>query len=662
MFKGQSTGTHTAGRTLGRCKEKEKEKTDAVVYIDIDPDDLSDVVVIDAPGSSQLRGHGSNIFRKDKSFPSGSIISVDDGDDDDESPGTVRESGGDLNSDATSIRASQFEPCQSQSSRTYSGKTISRNRFTFSSDSEDESSESDSSDCELMEGSFGKIRDQWEKASSKKKTSDDVHNSQSVVEEQGCGSGSVSDNQKDDEVENESVQQKANMSSYTGCEFIPVENYSLNPEGNNPVEDLDRTAVRKGSPSWSKSPPHETNHSERKYDLRGRRPFFFSQEQVDEQFNYESAFFHDKEENVAEEPCWFKNQSGYVSHSYHGKFNFQDKEDSLCDSFQTQVDQEFHLDKNVRIQTKTSCCNAQQPNDTKYDTANFEDQEKPVSGESSFCDSQPCFGKHINDCPEDSNGHTRGEHFFNAQSRNDSGINHDRFSCPDKVKSVSDESSLCNTQQDGTLVEDRRCFRNDAEPDPESLSETQLQDDKNPLLHALDGNFMPDVQNEIISEREKIKETVEYKCAVQEEWASRHRELQIQAEEARRLKQRKKAESMRLLDMERRQKQRVEEMRESQKKDEETINLKAQLRVKIRKELDRLELMYNDMASLLSALGINVGGGPNPTLHEVNAAYRRALLKFHPDRASRTDPRQQVEAEEKFKLISRLKEKFLPTF
>jgi DnaJ-class molecular chaperone len=45
----------------------------------------------------------------------------------------------------------------------------------------------------------------------------------------------------------------------------------------------------------------------------------------------------------------------------------------------------------------------------------------------------------------------------------------------------------------------------------------------------------------------------------------------------------------------------------------------------------------------------------------VHAAYKRALLKFHPDRASKTDIRQQVEAEEKFKLISRMKEKLLGT-
>lgn len=34
---------------------------------------------------------------------------------------------------------------------------------------------------------------------------------------------------------------------------------------------------------------------------------------------------------------------------------------------------------------------------------------------------------------------------------------------------------------------------------------------------------------------------------------------------------------------------------------------------------------------------------------QVHAAYKRALLRFHPDRKSKTDVRQQVEAEEKFK-------------
>ncbi|VFQ71007.1 unnamed protein product [Cuscuta campestris] len=166
----------------------------------------------------------------------------------------------------------------------------------------------------------------------------------------------------------------------------------------------------------------------------------------------------------------------------------------------------------------------------------------------------------------------------------------------------------------------------------------------------------------LITEKERLKETDEYKKALEEELASRRRALQIQAEEAqqmRRLVKRRKAERMRLLDMERRQKQRLEEMRETQKKDEENMNTKDVIRSEVRRELSKLEKTCCDMASVLRGLGITVGGSPSPKLNEVRAAYKRALLTFHPDRASRGDIRQQVEAEEKFKLISRMKEKYM---
>ncbi|RLN18891.1 uncharacterized protein C2845_PM02G05530 [Panicum miliaceum] len=158
----------------------------------------------------------------------------------------------------------------------------------------------------------------------------------------------------------------------------------------------------------------------------------------------------------------------------------------------------------------------------------------------------------------------------------------------------------------------------------------------------------------LIGDREKHKESIEFKRAAEEEWASRQRQLQIQAEEAKKLRKRKKAEAQRLLDMEKRQKQRLQEVRESQRKNEEAIQLKEQYRGVVRKELEDMERRYWDMISILRALGIPVEGG------EVKA-YKQALLKFHPDRVSRNDIYQQVKAEETFKFISRLKEK-LPRF
>ncbi|WOH07799.1 hypothetical protein DCAR_0727233 [Daucus carota subsp. sativus] len=135
---------------------------------------------------------------------------------------------------------------------------------------------------------------------------------------------------------------------------------------------------------------------------------------------------------------------------------------------------------------------------------------------------------------------------------------------------------------------------------------------------------------------------------------SRRKLEEEKAQELLLLQKKKDAESSLLQDIERRQKQRIEEVRGTQKQDEDILNLKEELRAKVKSDLSKLELTCRDMASVLSGLGIQVKGGAN----EVRVATKRALLSFHPDRAFQSDIRQQVEAEEKFKLINRMKEKF----
>ncbi|XP_075481904.1 uncharacterized protein LOC142522417 [Primulina tabacum] len=187
------------------------------------------------------------------------------------------------------------------------------------------------------------------------------------------------------------------------------------------------------------------------------------------------------------------------------------------------------------------------------------------------------------------------------------------------------------------------------------------EEDKDDDFHPENGHRVDSVESCMLGEREKFKETDGYKRALEEEWASRQQALKIQAEEAqhlRRLLKRRKAESMRLMDMERRQKERIEEMRVTQKKDEENMNLKEVIRAKVRKELSKLEMACQNMASLLHSFGIQMEGWPNPSPQEVQTAYKKALLALHPDRALRSDIHQQVEAEEKFKLMNRFKEKF----
>ncbi|KAJ8548045.1 hypothetical protein K7X08_021281 [Anisodus acutangulus] len=167
----------------------------------------------------------------------------------------------------------------------------------------------------------------------------------------------------------------------------------------------------------------------------------------------------------------------------------------------------------------------------------------------------------------------------------------------------------------------------------ESVSLCQHKDERHDDVNGQDGENVEDrVENCITTVRERIKETSEYKKALKEE-------LAIQAEEAKKMKRllkRKKAESMGLLEIEKRQKQRVEEMRETQKKDVENMNLKERIRAKVWKELSKLEMTCLDMASVLRGMGITVRDG---TSHEVRVAYKKVLLKFHPDRASRSDIR-----------------------
>ncbi|CAL0318176.1 unnamed protein product [Lupinus luteus] len=212
------------------------------------------------------------------------------------------------------------------------------------------------------------------------------------------------------------------------------------------------------------------------------------------------------------------------------------------------------------------------------------------------------------------------------------------------------ENNTSGLSKDGNLFEVNAVYSNRASFDDRHVNSDGL------VIHDENVGFNASNQTDIINEREKLKETDEYKRLIEEEWAARQQQLKIQAKEAQRLRKRKKAEAQRLLEMERRQKERIEEVRETQKKDEEFMNLKEQVRVEIQKGLSKLENKCMDMASLLRGLGIHVGGGI-PLADEVRAAYKRALLKFHPDRSSKADIRGQVEAEEKFKLICRMKDK-----
>ncbi|XP_068668884.1 uncharacterized protein [Aristolochia californica] len=543
------------GRTC--FMHKEKGKSANVVIIDIDQSDCSNVDFMDVPESSYKKCRGFSTVRTKRKGSAWNVFSIDD------------EDGCDLHSDVTSsgknyaneksqhcfTEESDGEDCQIFYEQgnlpfklsKFSRKVCTRKHFSLYTDSEVSSSESDNSDCEVMEGSTGKIREQWEKAASRKKSLEDeisasepCTNPRNPQHRKSC--------KKFDTDNGSCSYSEISVQSNSSDGMDNQANHNFSAE--NPFCQHDDVSPVKGSGQFANQDCHQD-----KNDLDSEAQFASKA-----QAGYETEFGHE-----------------YSSSTHREKSGPEEQ-------FTVQDEGPSHLGQ-TKVVTEEPCSEEGLVSGTKMDKkrAVFEEKED-----------------------------YREDHFVNTE-----------------------RDEVINDNKELALGECSHC----EERTPEEGSE----------------------QNLLIGDRERLKETEEYKRALDEEWAARRHQLQIQAEEARQLRKRKKAEILRLLDMERRQKQRVEEIRESQKKDEETISLKEQLRVEVRKQLEILELKYRDMASLLRALGIHVEGGLYPTSHEIRAAYKQALLRYHPDRSSKASIRQQVEAEETFKLISRLKEKLLST-
>lgn len=556
-------------KTLRSCKKK-KEKADSVVLIDVDSDNFHNVIILDVPDSLQQK-------LRNKKVPQHSVITIDDDDDDDDD-----NCNDDLVSDATSSRKtnnvdsfgneSEFVRERKTPFKFSNGKRIyTGNRYGLFPE---DSFESDCSECELMEGRDGTVREQWERAFMKRKSCDNTWNHQSSLDSETSGSSSHSAELNPNIEVGKPVEQNfadplSSSSNNPECEF-PSSSFAAT--GN---KDLGGTFV-----------DHEKTRNfsdfDGKVDLESSSWWTFKPVETTQPFDEENS-------------------------------------SSKIECPQVKQDKVFSVEKDEELLEEPLICRTQKLNESTCVRPGFKEEEKLVSEE------------------------------LNSEINKES----DEFQVEEKRISGELFSSFNTKQTETDIREGNPCLMEGKKLFSEALSNTQPE-------HRT-GSSTCAIQSDAIFYREKYKETDEYKQAQMEEMAARQRQIQIQAEEAQRLRKRKQAENMRLLDMERRQKQRIDEMRETQKKDEENMNLKEKFRVEVMKELGKLEMICSNMASLLRGLGIKIGGGPFPSSDEVHAAYKRALLKFHPDRASRSDIRQQVEAEEKFKLISRMKERLLLT-
>ncbi|CAI0390486.1 unnamed protein product [Linum tenue] len=184
----------------------------------------------------------------------------------------------------------------------------------------------------------------------------------------------------------------------------------------------------------------------------------------------------------------------------------------------------------------------------------------------------------------------------------------------------------------------RGSFSFDEEQYAEFVSDFRPPQSSNPSHPATTKYASHVVQDSIVDEREKMKKTDEYKRAVEAEWAARQQEIQNQAEEAQRLRKKRKLEiseaikkaqeaerqlkrkkeaELRASEIKTRQEQRVKEMREAKKKDELDGKAKERYRAEIKRKISLLQVQCRDLPSLLRNLGFRINGGATPSPEEL---------------------------------------------
>lgn len=665
MSKGHSEPkTHTGRRTLGRCKSK------TIEIIDIDKG-KADVIIIDAPESSH---QGSGCSRFNNCSSPVTVIRIDD------EEGDIGDTPYNAGQDFSTNRAfSVFGNCTMDTKNdnddcrmflkegrfcsSMTGKTTMhpvfgspRNRYGIypnypesssseSDSSECDTSESDNSDCEIMEDSSGLIREQWERAAFRKKKSRTV---QVGSEDQASASGSSADPGFPLAEPTQNMVDLEDIINENCSEHLKGLFGKCGPSCSNSGTNL--TSKTKGSELngdpfvGSTSRKDCSADSDSSTGISSEGPSFEKGNIISESSLPRAQFLGTIDLNKVSTPD-VQMQSNI--HSKVDEFGLMERAEEVSFGKSSFTDA-FRVETSYQDQGGTCPGKPSEAWDGEClfsDSVGFQNQKEDVLYNQSL--HEPPLNHEVSGEAKE-NSSKEQMHPLNEPLHDDLRMK-DGSHCFDcDIDAIHGDSTLETNPETGASIQDL------------SLSKSDVIGDLGKQNKYMIMQNVPQIQSDITGEREKHKESEEYKRANAEEWESRKREIQIQAEEAQRLRKRRKAESLRLLDMEKRQKQRVEEIRESQRKDEETIHLKELFRAEVRRELDKMEGRFRDMASLLRGLGIHVEGGPFPLSHEVNAAYKQALLRFHPDRASRTDIRQQVEAEETFKMISRLKEKLLP--
>lgn len=488
VMRGLSQPKSCSGKkTLKRCSMKGKFKN--VDFIDVDGDRFDNVIIIDAPESLEEDLQGSSGSKGGKQFSSVGVISIDDDETDNtDDPQIYVERGGDLNNDAPSRENSPVpdlmrksagldDDCQfirvkkstyklSKCKKTYTGKTSCGKRFGLSPESEDSSSGNDSSDCELM-GDSVELQEKWEKAFQRRRYN--VGNGQSGLEDERSASGIRNHTLVGVEEEN-SVKLDADAPASSGSSDSNIQKQNSSAFETYSHNYFGGTCLNCGT----------------------EKPFVESDKKVDHE-----SFSHSKDGPTAE-PQFSHVQADVI----FGRERFM--KDSIS------------MDGNEEFSWAPSNCDPY-PSDLQHEKTVPNGEEKLQSEEPSMSIPKLSEEKQVDD----------GMAFSDFE-----------------VETVFDESTSVKTPLGGMPVlnyennfDREKVVSGDYSPHDkiqveQSFSKADQSNSKNNdemnKLHVEGVDSTVSAKKDIITDREKLKETDEYKRAVEEEWASRQRELKNQ--------------------------------------------------------------------------------------------------------------------------------------
>lgn len=477
-----------------------------VVIIDVDTDN---VILIDEPESIPPNLVSSSVSRKGKKIEFPGVISIDDDetDDEDSTSSAPDEVPKPEKSDDDECRVVLEETSvfgSSKRQQAHTGKSSHSNRYGLYGVYESCSSDNDSSDCEVMEGSCGKLHEEWKKAFSKRKFNA-RKNGKHCSEDQS--------------------------SSF----FVNVNNTQTGV-----ADDLSRRN-EKFSETAFPSDSSRGNNKNQNFSAFGQA---------------EDGHWPTASENAGEgSSFWDFHQNNYFSWPPDftesaetslkmGDFDFSRGTNADDPSSSSYRSQETSLKKDtVHMEKNTSqeppLCSTRKPSAKNNDSVNpcCTDQGKDAIKDHSTCQE---FNKHF---PHGKTNFDNGDVSLGmCQKSCQVPFNNERTVPNSKDESFTQEIPAGNTspiklhRQTGKM-EKEKVFSRDVNSQPSK--ETEAECGARPsdfeakrggkdAFHAQGDIVNHSVQGDIITEREKLKETDDYKRAMEEEWASRKQQLKIQ--------------------------------------------------------------------------------------------------------------------------------------